>query len=358
MRLGVLDVGSNTVHLLVVDAHPGARPLPAHSHKAELRLAELLDERGAIGEQGMDRLVAVVGEALRAAEDKGAEEVLPFATSAVRDASNADEVLARLAAGTGVRPVVLSGEEEARLTFLAARRWFGWSAGRLLVLDIGGGSLELAHGTDEEPDGAASLPLGAGRLTAARLPGDPPDPEDVRALRRHVRAEIARVAGEFSRSGAPDHAVGTSKTFRRLARIAGAARSADGLYVKRSLSRAALEEWVPRLTRMTAAERAELPGVSRGRAPQLVAGALVAEAAMDLFGVDELEICPWALREGVILRRLDQLPQRLDRQGPADIPDERHGPGGPGGRGGPGGPDRARLPGGGGGPVDPARTGG
>ncbi|WP_406726189.1 Ppx/GppA phosphatase family protein [Streptomyces sp. GD-15H] len=307
MRLGVLDVGSNTVHLLVVDAHPGACPLPAHSHKADLRLAQLLDADGAIGSEGADRLVSVVHGALRAAEDKGVEELLPFATSAVRDARNADDVLTRVRAETGVKLQVLTGTEEARLTFLAARRWFGWSAGKLLVLDIGGGSLEIAFGIDEEPDATVSLPLGAGRLTAARLPGDPPVPDDVRALRRHVRAEIARTVGEFSRLGPPDHVVATSKTFRQLARLAGAPRSTEGLYVPRELKRQSLEGWVSRLAGMTTAERAGLPGVSEGRAGQLVAGALVAEAAMDLFGVESLEICPWALREGVILRRLDHL---------------------------------------------------
>jgi exopolyphosphatase/guanosine-5'-triphosphate,3'-diphosphate pyrophosphatase len=307
MRLGVLDVGSNTVHLLVVDAPPGARPLSAHSHKAELRLAQLLDGDGAIGAEGVDRLIAVVHDALQAAEDKGVEELLPFATSAVREASNADDVLARVQEQTGVELQVLAGDEEARLTFLAARRWFGWSAGKLLVLDIGGGSLEIAYGIDEEPDAAVSLPLGAGRLTAGWLPGDPPRPEDVRALRRHVRAQIARTVGEFSRFGAPDHVVATSKTFKQLARIAGAARSAEGLYVQRELKRESLEAWVPRLAGMTADQRAELPGVSEGRAGQLLAGALVAEGAMDLFGVETLEVCPWALREGVILRRLDQM---------------------------------------------------
>lgn len=308
MRLGVLDVGSNTVHLLVVDAHPGARPLPAHSHKADLRLAQLLDPAGAIGADGVDRLVATVREAVEAAEDKGVEEVLPFATSAVREASNADEVLARVRDETGVDLKVLSGEEEAKLTFLAVRRWFGWSAGKLLVLDIGGGSLEIAYGIDEEPDAAVSLPLGAGRLTAAWLQQDPPDPSDVRALRRHARAQIARTVGEFTRFGNPDHVVATSKTFKQLARLAGAARSAEGLYVQRELKRKSLEDWVPQLAAMTEQERAELPGVSEGRAGQLLAGALVAEGAMDLFGVETLEICPWALREGVILRRLDHLP--------------------------------------------------
>jgi exopolyphosphatase/guanosine-5'-triphosphate,3'-diphosphate pyrophosphatase len=288
-----------------MDAHPGARPLPAYSHKAELRLAELLDAEGAIRDDGVDRLIATVAEALEVAEDKGAEDVLSFATSAVREAANAEEVLARVAQETGVRLTVLSGEEEARLTFLAARRWFGWSAGRLLLLDIGGGSLEVGYGMDEDPDAAVSLPLGAGRLTSAWLPGDPPGVEDVRALRKHVRAEIARTVAEFSRLGRPDHIVGTSKTFKQLARIAGAARSGDGVYVQRMLTRRALEEWVPRLAAMTEADRMALPGVSEGRARQLLAGALVADAAMDLFGVAELEVCPWALREGVILRKLD-----------------------------------------------------
>lgn len=307
MRLGVLDVGSNTVHLLVVDAHPGARPLPAYSHKAELKLAELLDENGAISPDGVDRLAATVQAAREVAEDKGVEDVLPFATSAVREAANAESVLARVAQQTDVKLEVLSGEDEARLTFLAVRRWFGWSAGRLMVVDIGGGSLEIAYGLDEEPDAAASLALGAGRLTAGWLPGDPPETDDVRALRRHVRAEIARVVGEFSRFTPPDHVVATSKTFKQLARLAGAARSGEGEYVQRELGRKSLEEWVPRLAAMTAEERAALPGVSEGRAGQLLAGAVVGEAVMDLFGIDTLELCPWALREGVILRRLDHL---------------------------------------------------
>ncbi len=300
-------MGSNTVHLLVVDAHRGARPLPASSHKSELRLAELLESDGSIGAGGVERLVSTVRKALEVAEDQGVADLLPFATSAVREATNADAVLERVTRETGVELRVLSGQDEARLTFLAARRWLGWSAGRLLMFDIGGGSLEIAFGLDEEPDAAESLPLGAGRLTAARLPGDPPDPADVRTLRRFVRSEVARVVGNFTRHGAPDRVVGTSKTFKQLARIAGAARSTDGLYVRRELSAPDLRTWGQRLAELSVEARQELPGVSEGRARQLLAGALVAEAAMDLFGVETLEICPWALREGVILRRLDRM---------------------------------------------------
>ena len=309
MRLGVLDVGSNTVHLLVVDAHPGARPLPASSHKSELRLAELLEADGSIGPVGVDRLVSTIQEALEAAEEQGVAELLPFATSAVREAGNAEEVLRRVADETGVELQVLSGAEEARLTFLAARRWLGWSAGRLLMFDIGGGSLEVALGIDEEPDVAVSLPLGAGRLTAARLPGDPPEAAAVRALRREVRSQLAEIIGGFTRYGRPDRVVGTSKTFKQLARVTGAARSADGLYVRREMRRADLRVWARRLAELPVRERRRLPGVSESRARQLPAGAVVAEAAMDLFGVETLEICPWALREGVILRRLDHLAQ-------------------------------------------------
>jgi exopolyphosphatase/guanosine-5'-triphosphate,3'-diphosphate pyrophosphatase len=307
MRLGVLDVGSNTVHLLVVDAYPGARPLPAFSHKADLSLAAYLEPDNTLSRVGEERLTEVVAESVRIAEDKGVEDFLAFATSAVRDAVNGDDVLTRIQDQTGARIRVLSGENEARLTFLAARRWFGWSSGRLLVVDIGGGSLEMGAGLDEEPEAVMSLPLGAGRLTRDWFTADPPSSAQVRALRRHVRAEIARRAGGVRRGGTVDHAVGTSKTFRQLARIAGAAPSSEGFYVKRFLRHSDVRLWAERLATMDKAERARLPGVSVGRAAQMLAGAIIADAVMDLMGVPQLEICPWALREGVILKRLDIL---------------------------------------------------
>ncbi|WP_285594212.1 Ppx/GppA phosphatase family protein [Kineosporia sp. NBRC 101731] len=304
MRLGVLDVGSNTVHLLVVDAHPGARPLPASSHKAELRLAEQLDEDGRISPAAEKSLLAFVESSLTVGEDLGVEEVIGFATSAIRDAPNGEALLTRVRQETGVDLRVLAGGDEARLTFLAVRRWFGWSAGRLLVLDIGGGSLEIASGLDELPDVAISLPLGAGRLTRDRLAGDPPGADQVRAARKYARAAIGRVVRDVVRGGAPDQTVGSSKTFRTLARICG---PADAQTPARTLRRADLTQWVPRLAAMTEIQRAELPGVSAGRARQILAGALVAEAAMELLGVESMQISPWALREGVILRRLDDV---------------------------------------------------
>jgi exopolyphosphatase/guanosine-5'-triphosphate,3'-diphosphate pyrophosphatase len=317
MRLGVLDIGSNTVHLLVVDAHPGARPLPAYSHKVSLRLAEYLVD-GEIAAAGASALADIVTDVMRIAEDQGVQEVLAFATSAIREAPNGEAILAAIRASTGAPLQVLSGQDEARLTFLAVRRWFGWSSGHLLALDIGGGSLEIAAGIDEVPDAALSLPLGAGRLTREFLPGDPPSPEAIRALRRHVRVEIGAVARDVVRTGAPDRVVGTSKTLRSLARVAGAAPSSDGPYAPRELRADAVAALVDRLATMTNAQRRALPGVSPERAVQLLAGALVADAAMDLLGVAHLDICPWALREGVILRRLDGLADSFAGPDPLD----------------------------------------
>jgi exopolyphosphatase/guanosine-5'-triphosphate,3'-diphosphate pyrophosphatase len=309
VRLGVLDVGSNTVHLLIVDAHHGAAPRSAYSYKTELRLAEFLRDDGGIAEAGVVALTAFVGEAAKIAEQVGAEEMLAFATSAIREASNGDQVLKSVRSATGVDLEVLSGAEEARLTFLAVRRWFGWSSGRVLVLDIGGGSLEVGVGNTEEPDAAFSLPLGAGRLTREFLEGDPPTSGEVKHLRKHVRQMLAEQSAVLEVTGSASHVVGTSKTFKQLARLTGAAPSSAGTYVQRRLHRDKLADWVPRLARMSAEQRAELPGISPGRAPQLLAGAIVAELVMDAVGAETLEICPWALREGVILRRLDWMGQ-------------------------------------------------
>lgn len=305
MRLGVLDVGSNTVHLLVVDAHRGGHPTPMSSTKAALRLAESIDDSGKLTRRGADKLIATVDEFAKIAASSGCSELMAFATSAVRDARNSDDVLARVRAEIGVDLQVLSGPDESRLTFLAVRRWYGWSAGRITNLDIGGGSLELSTGLDEAPDVALSIPLGAGRLTREWLPDDPPGRRRVAMLRDWLDTELADAAKVMLDAGPPDLAVGTSKTFRSLARLTGAAPSAAGPRVKRTLTANGLRQLIAFISRMTTTDRAELEGVSAERAPQIVAGALVAEASMRALSLESVDICPWALREGVILRRLD-----------------------------------------------------
>jgi exopolyphosphatase/guanosine-5'-triphosphate,3'-diphosphate pyrophosphatase len=307
MRLGVLDVGSNTVHLLVVDAYRGAQPWPQHSRKSQLRLAEHINARGELMRDGADALVAAAIDARKQAKDFGCDELLAFATSSVRDARNSTDVLKRVGREAGVELTVLSGEDEARLTFLAVRRWLGWSAGNLICLDIGGGSLELGAGTDEDPEVAVSLPLGAARLTRDWFDVDPPSKALVSALREHVEEILAEPAAKLLKHGPPDRVVATSKTLRTLARLAGAAPSSAGPRARRTLTRTGLTQINAFVSRMASSDLAELDGVSEGRAHQTIAGGVVAAAAMDALGVAELELCPWALREGVILRRLDWL---------------------------------------------------
>jgi exopolyphosphatase/guanosine-5'-triphosphate,3'-diphosphate pyrophosphatase len=307
MRLGVLDVGSNTVHLLVVDAHRGAQPTPQLSRKSVLRLAEHIDKRGDLALEGADALVGACLGARRQATELGCDEMLAFATSAVRDAGNSAEVLARVREEADVQLEVLTGEDEAILTFLAVRRWFGWSAGRLLCLDIGGGSLELGTGNDEVPEVALSVPLGAGRLTREWLDGDPPSKASVEKLRGYVADELSGPTRMLLATGSPDRVVATSKTFRTLARLAGAAPSSAGPRTPRKLQINGLRQVIGFISRMASSDLAELDGVSPARAHQTLAGAVVAEQAMLALGVTEFELCPWALREGVILRRLDHI---------------------------------------------------
>ncbi|MGW4213178.1 Ppx/GppA phosphatase family protein [Lentzea sp. NPDC004789] len=280
MSVGVLDVGCFSAHLVVVERDL-MRPLV--SHKVRLRLDRELDSKGAISRVGIESLCAAV---LAARKTAGDVPFLPFATSSVRDSANVDEVMRKVHRRTGVELKVLSGKEEARYSYTAARHWFGWSAGPMVVLDVGGGTVELASGSGAEPDRAVSLPLGARTLTRAGL--------TVQDMRAEVLHKIAKAfpPGESAR------AVGCSKVFEQLARLAGAR---TGTYVPRQLKLKDLEKWIPRLAKLSVRERAALPGISRHRAQQSLAGAVVAEALMRVAGHDVVDISPWSTKEGLLL---------------------------------------------------------
>jgi exopolyphosphatase / guanosine-5'-triphosphate,3'-diphosphate pyrophosphatase len=307
MRLGVLDVGSNTVHLLVVDAHQGAPPVPQSSAKSVLRLMRYLGPSGEISEEGVRAVVEAVALACRQADEEGIDELLPFATSALREAPNGTEALDLVEEETGVRLQVLTGEDEARITFLAVRRWYGWSAADVLLFDIGGGSLEIAAGGSEAPDVAVSVPLGAGRSTVGFLHDDPPTGKQLKALRKHATAVLEEAVEAFDDCPEPSHVVGSSKTIRSLARLAGSTADGVGGQERRLLRLDELDDWVPRLAKMPADARPALPGITTDRTFQIVAGGVVLAETMRAFGVTELEVSPWALREGLILRYLDRM---------------------------------------------------
>lgn len=298
-------MGSNTIHLQVVDAHPGARPTPASSQKFELRLTEYLDINNQITDEGFDLLNHAITEVLKHAEEFQCEEILAFATSAIREAENGQAIIEKLQKIHEIDLQILSGDEEAQITFLAVRRWMGWSAGRLLVLDIGGGSLEMAVGDDESASSTLSLPIGAARMTREHLSGDPYTSKSIKGLSQFVKESISHnVGGEILEHEA-DRFVATSKTFRTLARLTDYWYKDGG----KTLEHSALVAAIEKLKDLTNAQRADLPGVSASRARQLLAGAIVAESVMKHLKIEEVEICPWALREGIVLKWLDWMGQ-------------------------------------------------
>jgi exopolyphosphatase/guanosine-5'-triphosphate,3'-diphosphate pyrophosphatase len=306
----MVDVGSNSVHLQVVDAMAGGPPLPTFGAKWPIRLAVHVDDARCILPKGRAALLRALEEALEAARAQCVDELLVFATSTLRDAPNGDDIRQDIEQRLGIEVSLLTGDDEARFTFLAARRWFGWHAGHLLVLDIGGGSMEIAHGRDEHPDLTVSLPLGAARVSRDGLTGDRAKPAHVERLRHDARAMLRQPAERLRWEAPAAMAVATSSTFRRLARLTGAPRRRAGPFAHRELERRALRRAVKQLAGSTVAERAQLPGVSRARAAQILGGAIVAEAAMTELGLASVTICPWALREGILLQRLDALTDR------------------------------------------------
>lgn len=286
-----------------MDAHPGARPSPATNFKVELRLIEYLNKSGSISVEGVKLLHEAVANAVSHANDNHTDEILAFATSAVRDAKNGPQIIREINERHQIDLQILSGDEEARMTFLAVRRWLGWSAGKLLILDIGGGSLEIASGNDETPEATLSLPLGAARLTRDFLNGDPYSSKNVKFLETFVKNKLENALPAILRSHNANHFVATSKTFRTLARLSGYWFNENPKY----LEIINLEMMTSKLAEMTNKSREELPGVSTGRAQQIVAGVIVARSVMDALEIERVEICPWALREGIVLRRLDWL---------------------------------------------------
>ena len=326
MRLAVLDVGSNTVHLLVVDGRSDGTFTVVGRERETLRLAEAAFPTMSLPDEAVERLVGTARRMREVADELGAGALVGFATSAIREARNGLEALGRVRDATGVTIEVLPGVEEARLTYLAERRWTAFSARRLVVVDIGGGSLEVAAGEAEAPELAESLPLGATRLQRRFVRSDPVRPEELVALRVHALNLLGPLAGRI-RERPFDVACATSKTFRSLGRIAHALPEVptpahafgfagiDGQTAP-VLSREALDVVAGVLAGTSARERSRMAGLDELRAANAVAGSQVAALVMQAFGLRELVLAPWALREGVILEALAGVDHAVQAAGP------------------------------------------
>ncbi|MEE2032530.1 Ppx/GppA phosphatase family protein [Rhodococcus chondri] len=290
MRLGVLDIGSNSAQLQIVEATAGAPPLPVYAVKTATLLGESLRDDRFLEDDAIERVCRAVTRTLDAAHRHEVDQIYPFVTAAIRDAENRETVLDRIETECGLRPQYLTGLQEARLTYLAVHRWYGWCTGRLLDIDIGGGSMEIALGRDAVPELAVSLPLGAGRLTRSFFDVDPPPRVQIKQMRRYVRETLRETADRLQWEGEPQLVVATSKTFKQLARLTGAPPQRKGPFVRRTLSRKDIHSWVPRLAALSADRRAALRGVSPSRAYQILAGAIVADETLSALDVDEVVV--------------------------------------------------------------------
>ena len=301
-QAGVLDVGCHSALLMVARRRPGTGLEPVFSHKVRLRLHETLDRKGRLDEAGMRSVERAVAQAVAADPRLRGSEVFAFATSVIRDAPNRDEVITRVARATGTRLRVVTGEEEARLAYLAARQWAAPPARQpLLMLDIGGGTVEIASGTADQPGEVYSLPLGARRITRDALPGGAATRGRLAEVRHHLDRAL-RAGPDLPQAEPGGRVLACSKTFEQLARLASAHSRTPK--AARQLALPQVRAAISLLADTEPARRARLPGISRHRAEQSLAGALVAEALMEACGAGSVEICPWSTREGLLLERL------------------------------------------------------
>ena len=303
MRIAAIDLGSNSFHLLVVDAHADGTFVPLIREKDMLRLGDAVGREGRIPDALADRAVATIDRFRKLALGAGTEEIHARATAALREAENGGEVVDRMLAEAGVDVRVISGQEEARLIFEAVKAAVVIDPGPALCLDLGGGSLEIMVGDRSQLSLVASVPLGVARLSAELVTGDPLSADDVRRLEKRVTSVLAHLAEEVARLG-PAMAVGSSGTFCDLGRMIAARR--PGGNVPKSVNQLTFsrDELLPlheELLARRSAERASIPGLEAKRADIIATGSTVLLAAMELFGFDRMTLSEWALREGIVL---------------------------------------------------------
>lgn len=298
MRLALLDIGSAAARLEVVELDDPRMPRAAWSVKARTRLAEHTLISGEVAEEGVRRAVGAVRHCVRAAEEIEPDALIAYGTAAVRDAVNAAELRERLGEAAGVRIRALSPSDEAAVAHHAARRWHGRDGRMLTTVDIGGGTTDVVAGAGEGSPEVVALPFGAARLTRTYLPDDPPGPGQIAELAELLRETVPRALGGLTGRDL-GHPMALSKVLRQLAVLSESSSDNTARHPYR-LRRDRLGPWIPRLAELDQRQRAKLPGVSRSRGRRILAGAMTAELILETLDIEELEICPWGLREGLV----------------------------------------------------------
>ncbi len=299
-RIAAIDIGSNSIRQIVADVSPDGGISVVDEMKAAPRLGADLEATGVLGDSAIERAVEAISRMATLAKQLGAQRIESVATSAVRDAVNADRFIARVRQETGLKVRVLSGDDEARLSFRSALAHFDLAAGRSVIMDIGGGSLEIALSADGVLDKLTSLPLGALRLTE-RYFADGVSERQLRKLRKAVKKEVRAVISTRDWRGA--HVIGSGGTFTNLGgmhltrqRIL-AARNVHATIIQRT----EVEHLLDALAAMSTEERRAMPGLNPERADIIVAGVAVAAEVLARVDARELTVSRYGIREGLLL---------------------------------------------------------
>ncbi|MFU8840210.1 MAG: HD domain-containing protein [Nitriliruptoraceae bacterium] len=302
VRSAILDLGSNSFHVLVADVD-GRDVVPVLREREMLHLGRAVALHGRIPDERREAARAVVAHLADRARRAGAAEVTAVATAAIRDAEDGAQVLAELSTAAGSEVEVLDGLEEARLAYLGVRAAIAVTREPVLVLDLGGGSLELAVGIGDQVQWATSLPLGVSRLSAS-VPTDPPKRREIRALRDHVDAALDPVLDRVAGLG-PRGSIAVGGTVRALARVVAAT---EGRWLPATVNHldvptSALQRLRDRLVSIDTVTRGRIPGMKSRRADHLHVAAVILTRALERLGLAEVTVSDWGLREGLLLDR-------------------------------------------------------
>ncbi len=311
VRIAAIDIGSNSIRQIIADVSPSGAIRVVDEMKAAPRLGAGLHLTGRLSDEASEAAIDVLSRMSDLATQLGAKRKRVVATSAVREASNGAEWLARVKDLTGLNVTMLDGEEEARLSFRSAQAHFDLRSGRAAIVDIGGGSVELALSADGLIERLTSFPFGAIRLTE-RYFTKGITPPAVRKLRRFVRKRLREDVSARDWRGA--QVIGSGGTFTNLA---GMMLARQGMLTARTVhgtvvTRAELEHLVDYLAALQPAERLLVPGLSSARADIIVAGLAVVAEAMARIDARELTVSSYGIREGILLELAQVKPETAD----------------------------------------------
>lgn len=316
MILAGIDIGTNTLRLLIADTGPGSfRELI--SDRRITRLGQDLDRCGVLSPEAMERSFKALVAFQKSIQQHGARHTSAIGTSALRRAGNSSVFVDRVRKETGLVVRVVSGEEEARLTLLGVEQSLAAPNGMhsntlaaALVMDIGGGSTEIIVTHPDRRPVSASLPLGAVYLTDQFIKHDPPSSEDLARLRHSVREELDTGAGTFQPAG-NSICIGTAGTITTLAAIDQGLAHYDPEKINRSvLTREFIDAVVLKLGASTLEDRKKIRGLETGREDIILPGAIITQEIMHRFDFDSMVVSDWGLREGIVFDLFDRLHKR------------------------------------------------